>query len=96
MLVRSQAEVLEARLMVEKLKLQVLHYKRAKLGASSERLTELAQLELLESGRAAIDPDGMDGVPGPSDPDLHSTSALRPRPARKPLPDHLPYETVVH
>ena len=73
MLVRSQAELLEARLMVEKLKLQLLHYKRAKFGASSERLTELAQLELLveelESERAAIDPDGMDGVPGPSDPE---------------------------
>jgi transposase len=102
MLVRSQAELLEARLMVEKLKLQLLHYKRAKFGASSERLTELAQLELLveelESERAAIDPDGMDGVPGPSDPDLHSTSTStpRPRPVRKPLPDHLPRETVVH
>lgn len=102
MLVRSQAELLEARLMVEKLKLQLLHYKRAKFGASSERLTELAQLELLveelESERAAIDPDGMDGVPGPSDPDLHgtSTSTPRPRPARKPLPDHLPRQTVVH
>ncbi len=34
MLVRSQAELLEARLMVEKLKLQLLHYKRAKFGAS--------------------------------------------------------------
>ena len=33
--------------MVEKLKLQILHYKRARFGASSERLKELAQLELL-------------------------------------------------
>jgi transposase len=102
MLVRSQAELLEARLMVEKLKLQLLHYKRARFGASSERLTELAQLELLveelESERVAIDPDGVDMVVGPSDPDLHSTSTStpRPRPARKPLPDHLPRETVVH
>ena len=36
MLVRSQAELLEARLMVENLKLQLLHYKRARFGASSE------------------------------------------------------------
>ena len=61
MLVRSQAELLEALLLVEKLKLQILHYKRARFGASSERLTELAQLELLveklESERAAIDTD---------------------------------------
>ena len=33
--VRSQTELLEARLMVEKLKLQILHYKRAEFGASS-------------------------------------------------------------
>ena len=43
MLVHSQAELLEARLMVEKLKLQILHYKRARFGASSERLA--AQIE---------------------------------------------------
>ena len=67
LLARSQAELLEARLMVEKLKLQILHYKRAKFGASSERLMELAQLELLveelESERAAIDVDATAGAP---------------------------------
>jgi transposase len=102
MLVYSQAELLEARLMVEKLKLQILHYKRARFGASSERLTELAQLELLveelESERAAIDTDTNTAasVPGTSDaPDDHA-GGQRKRPARKPLPDHLPRETVVH
>lgn len=98
MLVRSQAELLEARLMVEKLKLQLLHYKRAKFGASSERLMDLAQLELLveelESEHAAIDPDG--AAPAPSTSDSHGTGDPRKRPARKPLPDHLPRETVVH
>lgn len=78
----------------------MLYYKRAKFGANSERLTELAQLELLveelESERAAIDPEDMDARPGPTDPDLHSTTTPRPRPAHKPLPDHLPRETVVH
>jgi transposase len=100
MLVRSQAELLEARLLVEKLKLQILHYKRAKFGASSERLTELAQLELLveelESERAAIDAQGIASVPGKADGQVDSTDDQRKRPARKPLPEHLPRETVVH
>ena len=102
MLAHSQAELIEARLMVEKLKLQILHYKCARFGASSERLTELAQLELLveelESERAAIDADTSTtaSVPGTSDaPDDHA-GGQRKRPARKPLPDHLPRETLVH
>ena len=93
LLVRSQAELLEARLMVEKLKLQILHYKRARFGASSERLTEMAQLELLveelESERAAIDPDGTASATEPAE-------VSRKRPARKPLAAHLPRETLVH
>lgn len=102
MLVHSQAELLEARLMVEKLKLQILHYKRARFGASSERLKELAQLELLveelESERAAIDADINTTalVPRASDAPDDYAGGQRKRPARKPLPDHLPRETVVH
>lgn len=61
--VRSQAELLKARLMVEKLKLEILRFKRAKFGASSERLTELAQLELLveelESEQASLNVGGL-------------------------------------
>jgi hypothetical protein len=59
MLVRSQAELVEARLTMENLKLQFLHYKRTKFGASSKRLTKLAQfgllVEELESEYAAIE-----------------------------------------
>lgn len=101
LLVRSQAELLEARLMVEKLKLQILHYKRAKFGASSERLTELAQLELLveelESERAAINVGATAGLPEEFASDQGETEPVqRKRPARKPLAGHLPRETVVH
>lgn len=101
LLVRSQAELLEARLMVEKLKLQILHYKRAKFGASSERLTELAQLELLveelESEHSAIDADAAAGLSDESASDQSETEPVqRKRPARKPLAAHLPRETVVH
>lgn len=107
MLVRSQAELLESRLMVEKLKLEILRFKRAKFGASSERLTELAQLELLveelESEQATLDADASvgaldePGAPGFSEGESGRTDAdQRKRPARKPLPDHLPRETRVH
>lgn len=107
MLVRSQAELLESRLMVEKLKLEILRFKRAKFGASSERLTELAQLELLveelESEQASLNVGGLVGVldkPGASDfpagESAQTDAGQRKRPARKPLPDHLPRETLVH
>jgi hypothetical protein len=61
---------------------------------------ELAQFKLLveefESERAAIDSEDIEAVPDLSDPDLHTTSTPRPRLARKPLPDHLPRDTIVH
>ena len=95
LVVRREAELLEARLMVEKLKLELARYKREKFGASSERLTQLAQLELLveelETQREALGdelvPSATEAVPGDPAPR---------RPARKPLPDHLPRETLVH
>ena len=93
LVVRRDAELLEARLMVEKLKLA--RYKREKFGASSERLTQLAQLELLveelETQREALtdEPSASTTEPAPIEP-------AQRRPARKPLPDHLPRETLVH
>ena len=87
--------------MLEKLKLQILHYQCAKFGASSERLTELAQLELLveklEAERAAIDVGSTAGLPEESASDPCETElAQRKRPARQHLPAYLPRETVVH
>ena len=95
LVVRREAELLEARLMVEKLKLELARYKREKFGTSSERLSQLAQLELLveelESQREALGDELVASATEavPSDP------APR-RPARKPLPDHLPRGTLVH
>ena len=95
LVVRRDAELLEARLMVEKLKLELARYKREKFGASSERLTQLAQLELLveelESQREALDDE-----PPPSTTAAVPSESSHKRPARKPLPDHLPRETIVH
>ncbi len=92
LLLQREAELLEARLMVEKLKLEIARYKRQKFGASSERLTQLAQLELLveelESEQARIQE--------PVEPDAVACKAEPTRPARKALPPHLPRETLVH
>jgi hypothetical protein len=82
--------------MLEKLKLQIARYRRDKFGASSERLAQLGQLELLveelETGRAqmevttdaAVDPVASDSLP------------THRKPVRKPLPEHLPRKTVTH
>ncbi len=92
LLVQRDAEIVLMRLMLDKLKLQIARYKRDKFGASSERLAQLGQLELLveelETGRAemeALVPAAVAELP----------PSLR-KPVRKPLPDHLPRETVTH
>ncbi|WKB55154.1 IS66 family transposase [Eleftheria terrae] len=80
------------RLLVEKLKLEVARLKRDKFGASSERLEHIEQLELLVEDletRCSALPDG----------EAQNTAASTPAhhpPARKPLPPHLPRETVRH
>jgi transposase len=96
LLAQREAELLEARLLIEKLKLEVLRAKRDKYGASSERLKQLQQLELLveelESERERVHamtpakPDGQDS----------NGKGQEPGRGRKPLPEHVPRETQVH
>jgi transposase len=94
LVVRREAELIEARLMVEKLKLELLRYKRAKFGASSERLKAMEQLELLveelETEHERHEEDfACDAA--------NQAEAKVKRPAaRKPLPEHLPRETVTY
>jgi transposase len=92
LLVQRDAEIVLMRLMLEKLKLQIARYKRDKFGASSERLAQLGQLELLveelETGRAEMEALVPAAV-------ADSPASLR-KPVRKPLPEHLPRETVTH
>ena len=80
-----------SRFLIEKLKLQIARLKRAAFGRSSERLeAEIAQLELAleeleltEAVQALARPTGTGGNGSE-------------KPARRPLPDHLPREEVVH
>src|SRR3712207_2789655 len=95
-LAERDALLLNAKLEIEKLRLQLAALRRDRYGKSSERLTaEIGQLEMLvgdleedqaERGAAAAEARRAGGK---------SDKPRRPA-LRKPLPAHLPRETVVH
>src|SRR5579871_3761728 len=83
-----QARLLSRDLEIEQLKLQLARLRRMQFGRSSEQLdAQIAQLELkleeLESLEASA-------------PNKPTASTERRRPARRPLPPHLPRERIVH
>jgi transposase len=98
-LAARDAELYAKTLHIEKLKAQLAILKRARYGRSSEKLEgEIEQLELmigeLEEGEAESQARTAATQPAP-------TTEGSPRPrreptGRKPLPDHLPRETVQH
>ena len=103
-LAANAAEIHAKTLHIEKLKMQLAVLRRARFGRSSEKLDRnIEQLELLISGLeediAAQDANARTGATEPAGPD-GPTFPARPRqrrqPVRKPLPEHLPRETVVH
>src|SRR5689334_18938694 len=103
-LAANAAEIHAKTLHIEKLKMQLAALRRARFGRSSEKLDRnIEQLELLisdlEEDLAAQDASARPGATEPAGPD-GPTFPARPRqrrqPVRKPLPEHLPRETVVH
>jgi transposase len=93
------AEIHAKALHIEKLKMQLAVLRRARFGRSSERLDrDIEQLELLigeleeetaaNNAKAAADPARNDAAINPA--------PARRQPVRRPLPSHLPRETVVH
>jgi transposase len=94
-LAAERNEVIAARLLIEKLKLQIARYRRQQYGRKSERHdAHVAQLELiveeLESSLAATGEQPADAGP------VEVATSARSKPARRPLPDHLPRETQEH
>jgi hypothetical protein len=76
--------------LIEHLKLQIARLKRMQFGRSSEKLqTQIEQLELivedLEQEQASTAPEAP-----------VQAKAARQQPVRRPLPEHLPRETVRH
>lgn len=90
-LVREQhAQLHSHALLIEKLKLELARLKRWKFGRSSEQLDQrIAQLELTLEELEATAPH--DAAP-PHD----VLPAMVNRPVRRPLPSHLPRESIVH
>ena len=85
-LVQSRTGLISATLMIEKLKVELARLRRDTYGASSERLARIDQLELqLEDLEATL------AVTTPT-----RAEAPTRKPVRRPLPDHLPREDVVH
>lgn len=85
---RQRAEELYLRTWIEKLKLEIARLRRMQFGRSSEKLSErIEQLELivedLETSQAQASPP-------------RAPCAEKTAPSRKPLPEHLPRETVLH
>ncbi len=99
-LAANAAEIHAKTLHIEKLKMQLATLRRARFGRSSEKLDhEIEQLELLigelEEDAAAQDARANDAA-AKADPGSLSKPRQRRHPLRKPLPDHLPRETVTH
>jgi transposase len=98
-LATARAQLGTAAVEIEHLRMQLAALRRQQYGQSSERLdAEIVQLELRledleesEAERQAAIPD-----PAPSQSPASSPTQSRAKAIRKPLPDHLPRETVVH
>jgi transposase len=88
----DQAERLQLRdTLIEKLKAQLAVLRRARFGASSEKIERtIAQLELALEDIEAAAAETAPPIP------LARDEAPKARPARQPLPDHLPRHEVIH
>lgn len=94
-IVRAQAAALLSRdTLIDRLKAQLAALKRARFGASSEKLDRaIAQLELaLEDGEATL----TEAATGPSATPSVPSAVTTERPARQLPPPHLPREVVRH
>ena len=90
-----RAQLGTAAVEIEHLRAQLAALRRQQYGQSSERLdADIAQLELRLEDLEENEAERQAAVPDPTTP----TGASKPRQkaVRRPLPDHLPRETVVH
>ena len=84
-----RAQLSTSTVLVEKLKLEIARLKRQQFGQSSEKLSDrIAQLELIVEDLEASEAQQAAPSQGSAASEAH-------RPARRPLPDHLPREAVV-
>jgi transposase len=96
-LAQIQSEALNWRTLAQKLKLQIAALKRQRFGKSSEKLDqEITQLELIveDLEQTAAAHELKTGLVAPIDSSTDVIEPVKRKPARQPLPDHLPRETV--
>ena len=92
LVIAQQAQLQSRELEIERLKLQLARLKRMQFGQSSEqRAAEIAQLELTLEDLEVNGSDHAEAVPIPS-----TEATVSTLPKRKPLPPHLPRETITH
>jgi len=94
----NAAEIYAKTLHIEKLKMQLAVLRRARFGRSSEKLDrDIEQLELLigELEEEQAEGGARASAADPAQPHPAQTRE-RKQPVRKPLPPHLPRETVTH
>ena len=95
MIVAMAQDAIHARTLIEKLRFELARLKRQQFGASSEKLD--GRVEQLELAIEALETDQAErstrGETPMSEPLAEETG---PKPARRPLPDHLPREEVIH
>jgi transposase len=88
-LAAAEQQALHLRVWVEKLELQIARLKRTQFGRSSERLAQqIEQLELIV--------EELEASQAQTKPTTAVASAQKTTATRKPLPEHLPRETIRH
>jgi len=88
---QARAGLIEKALEIEKLKAQLARLRRMTFGRSSEKLDrQIEQLELMLGDLEEAVGQSQQRVPD------RLTDEARDKPVRRPLPDHLPREEVVH
>jgi hypothetical protein len=89
-------DVVAARAEITKLRFQLARFKRAQFGRSSEKIDRT--IEQLELAIETLDEDHAQGIAAnPALAELvETTGEPTTKPARRPLPEHLPREVIVH
>ena len=92
LVIAQRAVILERDLLIGKMRMELLRLKRMQFGRSSEQLdTRIAQLELTLEELEVSDTQITTAATLPD-----AARPQRAQPARRPLPAHLPRETVTH
>lgn len=89
-------DAVAARAEIEKLRFQLARFRRARFGQSSEKIERtVAQLELAIETLEEDDAQRIAAIPAVAEA-IAAAAEQSSKPARRPLPEHLPREEIVH